>query len=390
MARKSAPYRPAPVTVGPLAARFVRGPHKDDATLPENERRWYFRAWRGEEDLGTIGWIVPSDVARVVAERYTVTGDDMLPLAATSGTMAALLDAYLASVEARGDIAVNTKKGARRTVAKAREVIGHVAVRAWDDGALVAYQNTRLSGGRATGTVSQEVKTIRAAWAWGAGSMAPRRRIKKPAIEHRPVRDRHTPADQDIDAVLMHIPSDHWAWLCTRILEQIGARMHEVGLLTPACIDHRNRTLTIPKNTKTGTRTIKVRRALADDIARWCESRGVPLDADDQPLLGVAPGTLTASFGSFENGVLLEPINKAKVRRFTPHGLRRAAVRRFRRAGIPVGTAAAYFGHSIVVMLKLYDEVSEEDHEDALDLVDAHEIKVKAKRKAESPRLRLA
>ena len=51
---------------------------------------------------------------------------------------------------------------------------------------------------------------------------------------------------------------------------------------------------------------------------------------------------------------------------FTNHGLRRRAIRRFRKAGVPVKEAAAYFGHSEIVMLRMYDEIEEGDLEAAV------------------------
>ena len=52
---------------------------------------------------------------------------------------------------------------------------------------------------------------------------------------------------------------------------------------------------------------------------------------------------------------------RAGVRRFTPHALRRAAVDAFMRAGVDIGTAAAITGHSPQVMLKYYRQATDED-----------------------------
>ena len=57
----------------------------------------------------------------------------------------------------------------------------------------------------------------------------------------------------------------------------------------------------------------------------------------------------------------------AGVPRFTPYGLRRAAVDAMARAGVDVGTAAAITGHSPEVMLKHYRTVSEADRRAAVE-----------------------
>jgi integrase len=56
----------------------------------------------------------------------------------------------------------------------------------------------------------------------------------------------------------------------------------------------------------------------------------------------------------------------AGVARFTPYGLRRAAVDAFRRAGVDAKTAATFTGHSVLVMLQEYAQASDEDRVNAL------------------------
>src|SRR5437868_5362161 len=104
--RPSKPYRPAPVPVGNIVARIVRGPHVADAPIEEKSRRWYWRAFRGDDVLGILGWLAPADVARVVAERWTISGDGTETSTATlSGTVGALCDAYERYIRERRDVA---------------------------------------------------------------------------------------------------------------------------------------------------------------------------------------------------------------------------------------------------------------------------------------------
>ncbi len=51
---------------------------------------------------------------------------------------------------------------------------------------------------------------------------------------------------------------------------------------------------------------------------------------------------------------------------FAWHGVRRRLVRRLRREGVSVTAAAAYLGHSPLVMVRLYDEIDDDDLEDEM------------------------
>jgi integrase len=50
----------------------------------------------------------------------------------------------------------------------------------------------------------------------------------------------------------------------------------------------------------------------------------------------------------------------------TPHGLRRMVVDRMLRAGVDPATAASLTGHSVVVMLRFYRQVTEADRKAAV------------------------
>jgi integrase len=55
----------------------------------------------------------------------------------------------------------------------------------------------------------------------------------------------------------------------------------------------------------------------------------------------------------------------AGVTGFTPHGLRRMVVGRLIRAKVDVGTAATLTGHSVFVMLRYYQVVTDDDRREA-------------------------
>lgn len=80
-------------------------------------------------------------------------------------------------------------------------------------------------------------------------------------------------------------------------------------------------------------------------------------------------GTVRSKFG----GALDAACRAAPVRTFTPHAIRYAVVRRYRKAGVDVATAADIFGHSIAVMLGIYNAIDPVDRADALALVSKFE-----------------
>jgi integrase len=397
MTRAAKPHSPSPVVVGNISARQVRGPCAEDAPLAEKDRRWYWRAFRGNEVLGVLGWLARADVARVVAERWTISGDDTETSATTlAGTVGALCDAYQRYIEERRDVAPNYRKATRQNLRHIREGIGGVRAGALTEATVLDYQNTRLGrDGAASVTVRDEVRALARAWKWGGSpgrAFAPRITFPTPKLKVMPRREKYTPPDTDIEATIAFI-NNPWAQTWLRLAYRTGVRAHEAGKMTVANVDLSAATVTVPyapdedeskdQRTKTGSRTIRVRADVVDMLASWIRERS--LGADDW-LLGVEPTNIHSKLG----GYLTRAAEKAGVRPFTPHGVRRAAVRRFRRANIPPSVAAAYFGHSVQVMLGIYDEVSEEDHDDALALLDAYEERQATARKENgqgSPRL---
>jgi integrase len=74
-------------------------------------------------------------------------------------------------------------------------------------------------------------------------------------------------------------------------------------------------------------------------------------------VFGVTPSYVRTRLGR----AIRDACDDLELERFTPHGLRRAAVDAFQRAGVDVGSAAAYLGHSPQVMLEKYRTASLDD-----------------------------
>ena len=83
----------------------------------------------------------------------------------------------------------------------------------------------------------------------------------------------------------------------------------------------------------------------------------------DAPVLGVSPKRPRAQLSQ---RYIKPACQAAKVRRFTPHGLRRAAVDLMATAGVDIGTACAITGHSPRVMLEHYRSATRADRRRAV------------------------
>ena len=84
--------------------------------------------------------------------------------------------------------------------------------------------------------------------------------------------------------------------------------------------------------------------------------------AASEPLLGTR-GKIIRSRGRDK---LVAACGGLGIEPFTWHGVRRRVVRRLRRAGVSVKAAATFLGHSPTVMLRIYDEISDDDLEEEL------------------------
>jgi len=102
--------------------------------------------------------------------------------------------------------------------------------------------------------------------------------------------------------------------------------------------------LTIRKG-KTGACLVPIHGELVEALRAW----GVGLPASG--VFGVSRNVVWSHLGGKH---LRAACEAAGVERFTPHGLRRAAVDTFADAYIDPKVAAAHFGHSVQVMLEHY------------------------------------
>ena len=88
------------------------------------------------------------------------------------------------------------------------------------------------------------------------------------------------------------------------------------------------------------------------------------LDGSDEYLLEFSVKGRTTEIHSR----LKRACKAAGIAPFTPHGLRRLVVDTMARNGVDAGTAASLTGHSPVVMLRFYRQVTDEDRARAVEV----------------------
>ncbi len=158
----------------------------------------------------------------------------------------------------------------------------------------------------------------------------------------------------------------HWPWLSLEIIDETGARVGTVERILVKHFDPDGRLRLRGKKTKMypdGWRTIPIDDPLTTRLKEWLIRRGRP--GPEESLLGIR-GKLVRSRGRDK---LIAACNELGIEPFTWHGVRRRVVRRLRRDGVSVTSAAAYLGHSPMTMLRLYDEIDDDDLGDEMQKV---------------------
>ena len=233
-------------------------------------------------------------------------------------------------------------------------VIPDVLLERVDLGTLERYRDARLREGTATNTVGVELGVLRMAWRWGRELGAcPARELPRVRLKVKPVRNRRTPTPGDVAEVVAVM--DGWPRLAVLLLWATGARVGEVASLRWGDIDFDAGVLNLAG--KTGARPVPVADHVLDELRAWGPG------AAHAGVFGVLARTVA---GQLRVRYLPRACRQAEVARFTPHGLRRAAVDALLRAGVDVGTAAALLGHSPKVMLEHYRRATMDDRREAV------------------------
>lgn len=359
MARKAA--RPKVVKVGPARASAVRGPHADGSG------RWY---WQGvaydpvAQARTTVwsGWALRRDVEVALAQ-LVATGADLTeqPAHTTVTTVRDLMECWLWHVQnvggRRGPLRPSSVRVYSYAARHLSEVLGEVRVDRLNRATVESHRDTRIARGAASATVKSELRALGHAYRWwGDRSPRPLPPFPSVGVTAAGVRDRYTPTRSEVLAVVDAL--DGWARVCTVLLYATGARPAEIRDLRWRAVDLARGEVTL--DGKTGRRTVP----LADDpvrvLAAWRRETSPESDAT---VLGLTVSSFNSYFGPRR---LRAACAAAGVPRFTPYGLRRAAVDAMARAGVDIATAASITGHSPVVMLRHYRTVSADDRRRAV------------------------
>ena len=165
-----------------------------------------------------------------------------------------------------------------------------------------------------------------------------------------------TPTPAEAQRAINAMPADDWR-LAMLLIARTGARIGEVVVLRGSDLDEAANVMefgAVEGARKTGCRWFPLDASSSSDL-RGRSDRGPDLLFD----FGVRCPIQVLQRR------LWHACETAGVSRFTAHGLRRMVVVRLLKAKVNPGTAAALTGHSIQVMLRYYQQVTDEDRREA-------------------------
>jgi integrase len=348
------------VTVDNLTFKPAPGRQR---TGPQGEERyWQARRYLGLDANGKpqrvtvwTGWSRRDQLAAIAAS-LVPTGSGELQPAATPG-LATLAELQAGDVQTmlrawRGDRAEDPDLSPR-TKAMNKTTVDHM--------------RRVLRGKFAISTVRQTLVALGAAWHWARRrnivdrdlDLSDAYRRLNAALkrgEDTGERDRMIPEEDAVWAILDVIDGDapRWAGVAFRLYLLTGARPGELAALTWRDLDAEAGEIRVTHG-KTGARNIPADPRLLAEIlaARPAAAR----DGDR-----VLPPSARSGLARY----LDRASEAAGVPRITPYAMRRYAVRSLIRAGVPIKVAAEIMGHSPLVMLRSYEQVTETDKAQAV------------------------
>lgn len=263
-----------------------------------------------------------------------------------------IIRTWLESAKRRPDLAASTK------VAYAR-IAQHLM--AWPAGAddalaLPEYVAARRAADIAPRTIALELRVFSVATRWAERHLGAGRPPVLPKVRIDPrvyVLNHRTPTPSQAAAALRAMPQNAWH-LAVRLIAATGARVGEVLARRSVDLDMAAGRIALGASegaSKTGMRWVPHRGRHASQPRR-ARGRG------RVPLLDV--GDVTPPIQALERR-LGRACHVAGVPHFTPHGLRRIVVGRLLRARVDPAPAPSLTAHSIDVMLKHYQEVTDDE-----------------------------
>ena len=368
------------VTINDLTFRPV--PRRQRMTPEGVERYWQGRRYLGLDEQGKYvrltvwtGWARQDQLVAIAAS--LVPGGEDEPQPAPTPGIASLAELRRGDVETllcawRGDrsqdpdLSSHTKTLNRTTCERIIEAIGSIRLRDVDV-TTVEHLRRALRAGYAISSTKQTLITLGAAWNWARrrgivdqeldlSDAYKRLNAARKRGENTGERERMVPEDDAVWTILDTIDEDapRWAGMAFRLYLLTGARPGDLASVTWRDLDGEAAQVQVARG-KTGARVIPVDRKLLHEILAARPETA----ADDDRVL---PRSARNGFSRYLN----RACEIAEVPRITPTAMRRYAVRSLVRSGVPVKAAAEIMGHSVMVMLGIYEQVTEADKAEAV------------------------
>ena len=361
---------PKRLVVGDVRARV-------DSRRGSKLGKWYWRAVyyanKGNEHAVWSGWATRDEAERAIAKVVEAgTYKDKVPKEVRppeNPTVRDLLETWVAAVKKRTDLSEQTRRVYRQAARRLLRVLDGVLLDRLDATTLAGFRDRCLAADLATWTIEHDLVVLSQAWTWGRErGVAPNRDLPRTPVQVRPKKPKYTPTRDEILRVLEQL--DGWTALGFRLLYATGARIGDVGGLTWRDVDLDDRSVRFADDNAEGFRVVPIIDDALVEILK-CH-RGLP----DRSVFGVTPESFSTGLRSALHGKgytqggerkrFVGAIERAGVREFSPHALRRFAVDELARAGVDAGAACAITGHSAVTMLKHYRQATAEDKRNAV------------------------
>jgi integrase len=360
--REDSPWRG-----GEVKQRKVRGPDDEGRFYWRGESKTEGHVWSGwgkREDPETTREVQAALEEKRGAPPPEVVGE--LP----GNTMRALFGVWKAAMKLRadsGDLAASSYAGYCVSLRHLDRHLGDVLIANVRTATLDSYKSARRREppkarrprvGAAPATIARELYVLAAIWSWGRErGYTPDRDIgTMPTVKVTPVRNMHTPTEEDVLAVIEQARHP-WVRLALSLLLATGARLHSIHDLTWRDVDFDQATVSLP-DTKTGRRVVPIGADVMRELRPF-------VAGPDERVLGVDPGHVR---GRLQAEMLISA-QAAGVEPFSPHGLRRLACDLLYIEGTDVGVAASFLGHSAVVALRHYRRPKLQQLRSAIDRV---------------------
>lgn len=341
--------RPKPFAVGKVRVRVHSGPREDG--------RWRWRADRpsgvreGKEIREAVwsGWGDRDEAEKAVLGVLTTRGEEPAEGAAEVRTVIDLLEVWRADARL-GDKSERTtmgRKGCAERLCITAYGLADVRLDRLDRRALDRF--VRAYEG-APSTLRQDLGALRQAWAWGRErGYVPDKDLPRVRVRgQEPAYSRYTPTPEEVAAVLAHVRDRaEWPARALYLLWATGCRPGEIATLAWPSLDL-TRGIVVVRG-KTGERRVALHPEVVAEIRTW-ERVGTTV-------CGVRPATVRSRLHDY----LRDACKDLEIERWSPYGLRRAAVSHLYRAGEDPSVSAALLGHSPAVALRHYRQVRDED-----------------------------